>query len=357
MHGLLLNRRGAAVYLALWLFLGLTQGGVIALAGAAPLPNALLFALPVNLMYAFAAGYSSYYLCRAYPLGSGRPLSIPFIFAVAALAAGVLWLGMAQLWNALCLLPRARWAGIVIGPQLAALIVALGMLLYGLAAAIHYLVTEFVRAQTAEQGALASRVAAQEAELRMLRTQIDPHFLFNSLNSISALCTQDPKAARGMTLELASFFRHSLGMDARRKVALEQELVLVRHFLAVERQRFGPRLAVREDIAPDAACCLVPPMIIQPLVENAVKHGIGQLPEGGTILLTARRAGSQLRIRIENGVDTALPGARGNDSGIGLANVRQRLACLYGHEASIHCARQHDTFGVELSMPAETNGD
>ncbi|MBA5605145.1 histidine kinase [Duganella sp. FT3S] len=355
MQGLFASRRGALVYLAVWLTLGLMLGAVIALAGAAPLPNALLFAVPLNLLYAFVAAYSAYYLCRAYPLGRGRPWSILSVLAVAAAVAGLLWLGVAQLWNALCLLPAVSWAGITIGPQLAALVVALGMLLYGLATAIHYLVIEFVRAQTAEQGALAARLAAQEAELRMLRTQIDPHFLFNSLNSISALSTQDPPAARSMTLELASFFRHSLGMDAQRKVALERELALVRHFLAIERRRFGDRLAVREDIAPDAACCLVPPMIVQPLVENAVKHGIGQLPEGGMIVLTARRAGSLLRIRVENGVDPGLPAARG--TGIGLANVRQRLAGLYGHEASIHWSRRHDTFGVELSMPAETKGD
>lgn len=353
--GLFASRRGALVYLALWLSLGMMLAGVIALAGVAPLPNALLFAVPLNLMYAFLAGYSAHYLCRAYPLGRGRPLPVLCVLAVAAAVAGLLWLGMAQSWNALCLLSGAPWAGIAIGPQLAALVVALGMLLYGLATAIHYLVIEFLRAQAAEQGALASRLAAQDAELRMLRTQIDPHFLFNSLNSISALSTQDPPAARSMTLELASFFRHSLGMDAQRKVALERELTLVRHFLAIERQRFGARLAVREDIAPDAACCLVPPMIVQPLVENAVKHGIGQLPEGGTIVLSARRAGSLLRIRVENGVDPGLPAARGH--GIGLANVRQRLAGLYGHEASIHWSRQHDSFGVDLSMPAETNGD
>ncbi|MBA5635817.1 histidine kinase [Duganella sp. LX20W] len=354
MPGLFASRRGALVYLALWLTLGLMLGGVIALADAAPLPNALLFAVPLNLMYAFVAGFSAYYLCRAYPLGRA-PLPLLCVLAVAAAVAGLLWLGLAQLWNALCLLPAMSWAGIVIGPQLAALVAALGMLLYGLATAIHYLVIEFVRAQTAEQGALAARLAAQEAELRMLRTQIDPHFLFNSLNSISALSTQDPPAARSMTLELASFFRHSLGMDAQRKVALERELALVRHFLAIERQRFGARLAVREDIAPDAACCLVPPMIVQPLVENAVKHGIGQLPEGGVIMLTARRAGSLLRIRVENDVDASLPAARGN--GVGLANVRQRLAGLYGHEASIHWSRRDDRFGVELSMPAETSGD
>jgi LytS/YehU family sensor histidine kinase len=137
------------------------------------------------------------------------------------------------------------WSGIVIAPQLSILIVVLGVLLYGFAVALHYLVIEFVRAKSAEQRELESLLMAQEAELRMLRTQIDPHFLFNSLNSISALTSQDAKAARRMTLELASFFRQSLGMEAHKKVTLGEEMVLIRHFLAIEQVRFGERLQVR----------------------------------------------------------------------------------------------------------------
>jgi LytS/YehU family sensor histidine kinase len=239
-------------------------------------------------------------------------------------------------------------------PPLSALMVGLGMLLYGFAAAVHYVVIEFVRASGAEQRSLEARLMAQDAELRMLRTQIDPHFLFNSLNSISALTSQDAGAARRMTLELASFFRQSLGMEAHKKVTLGQEMVLIRHFLAIEQLRFGARLQVEELVADEALDCLVPPMIIQPLVENAVKHGVGNLPEGGCVKVAVRRVGSVLQIRVENAVDADLPPPRAQGSGIGLANVRQRLAAAYRHEASIHWARQGDSFGVEISMPAET---
>ncbi|MFA9219058.1 MAG: sensor histidine kinase [Sphingomonadaceae bacterium] len=228
------------------------------------------------------------------------------------------------------------------------------MLLYGFAAALHYVVIEFVRASSAEQRSLEARLMAQDAELRMLRTQIDPHFLFNSLNSISALTSQDAKAARRMTLELASFFRHSLGMEAHTMVTLDEELVLIRHFLAIEQVRFGARLQVEEQVAGDALPCLVPPMIIQPLVENAVKHGIGHLPDGGCVRISVQRAATVLRIRVENGVDADLPPPRGPGNGIGLANVRQRLAAAYQHDASIHWARQGDSFSVEISMPAQT---
>jgi two-component system sensor histidine kinase AlgZ len=353
MQGLLSSRRGIALYLTAWLFLGMALGGVITLLGDAHPINAMLFAVPLCAVYAFAVGYSSYYLCRAYPLGSARARAIPWAFSVAALVSGVLWLALGQAWNSLCQMLAVDWAGVPMTRPLSALIVGLGVLLYVFAAAVHYVVLEFVRAQGAEQRELQSLLMAQEAELRMLRTQIDPHFLFNSLNSISALTAQNPKAARRMTLELASFFRQSLGMEAHRKVTLEQELVLIRHFLAIEQVRFGERLQVAEQIGDGALACLVPPMIIQPLVENAVKHGICNLTDGGTIVITAQLLGSVLRIRIDNPVD-ADPAPYHPSSGIGLVNVRQRLAGAYGHEASIHWGGQREQFGVEISMPAQT---
>lgn len=355
------NRRSAVIYMVVWLFFGIALGGVIALASDTPLANAMLFAIPMSVVYAFVAGYSAYYLCRAYPLGVRRPGAITAVLTVAAVVSGVLWLLVGHLWNAVTLLAGAPWAGVVITAQLSALIVGLGILLYGFAAAVHYLVIEFVRARSAERRELESMLMAQEAELRMLRTQIDPHFLFNSLNSISALTSVDAKAARRMTLELASFFRHSLGLEAHKKVTLGEELVLIRHFLAIEQVRFGARLQVEQEVTTDASACLVPPMIIQPLVENAVKHGICNLPEGGLIRISAHRAGSILHIRVDNPVDADLAQQpadnSGSSAGIGLANVRQRLAGAYKHHASIGWGRHDNNFNVDIAMPAHTTDD
>jgi LytS/YehU family sensor histidine kinase len=229
--------------------------------------------------------------------------------------------------------------------------VVLGVLLYGFAVALHYLVIEFVRAKSAEQRELESLLMAQEAELRMLRTQIDPHFLFNSLNSISALTSQDAKAARRMTLELASFFRQSLGMEAHKKVTLGEEMAdpaLPRHRAGALRRAF----AGQEEVSEQADDCLVPPMIIQPLVENAVKHGICNMPEGGTIGITARRAGSMLHIGWT--IRWTRWRMQRDGHGIGLTNVRQRLSGVYKHEAGIHWGRQDQRFGVDITMPAQT---
>jgi two-component system sensor histidine kinase AlgZ len=131
--------------------------------------------------------------------------------------------------------------------------------------------------------------------------------------------------------------------------------VLIRHFLAIEQVRFGERLLVEEEIDDAAAACLVPPMIIQPLVENAVKHGICNMPEGGTIRVSARRAGSMLHIRVDNPVDADMDAIRSDGHGIGLTNVRQRLSGAYKHEASIHWGRKENSFGVDIAMPAQTS--
>lgn len=347
-----LTSRGAALYLLVWLMLGAGLGGVVTLMAPGPWLNAMLFMIPATLLFAVGAGFSAYYLCRANPLGERSPAAVLLVLSTASVVAGFLWVGILQAWNSVSELFNG---GVTLKPSLVALLFAMGVLLYGLLLAVNYLVMEFARARNAEKRELESKLMARDAELRMLRTQIDPHFLFNSLNSISALTSMDPKGAREMTLRLSDFFRQSLGMDAHKKVPLEQEMVLNRHFLAIEKVRFGDRLVHEEAIEKNALPCLVPPMIMQPLVENAVKHGIGQLPEGGLLLVAAWCSGSQLKITVSNAVDETAPERRGN--GIGLKNVRERLACAYGHEASVHWKKEDGRFIVEMTMPAEIIGD
>jgi two-component system sensor histidine kinase AlgZ len=348
MQGSLSTRRGAALYLLVWLMLGIVFAALVVGATDARWVGGLTFAIPMTLLYGCAAGFSSYYLCRAYPLADKSTLSILAVFAVSSMFSGAMWTALCSGWNSL-------WTEALVPLPMAAKVTVfwLGMTLYCLAAFAHYLAIEFQRARAAERRELESQLAAQEAELRMLRTQIDPHFLFNSLNSISALTSINPAAARDMTLQLAEFFRHTLGLEAHRKVTLDAEAKLLMHFLAIEKVRFGARLTVEQELGEGAGACLLPPMILQPLVENAVKHGIGHLPEGGAVRIRAQRAGSILQVTVENDIDQDLPPATAG-RGIGLANVRQRLAAMYGHEASVNWTREDNVFTVALALPAET---
>jgi signal transduction histidine kinase len=351
MHGSISRWYAALLYLLAWLMLGLATSALLA-AGGAGWGASLLFAVPLAIVYANATAFSAYYVCRAYPIGQKHPAAIVGGVGMTAACAAALWCAIGSAWAALLRAFAPEGAFFELDAARLLTMFALGVILYGLAAAVNYLLIEAERVRKLETQELETRLMAQDAELRMLRTQVDPHFLFNSLNSISALTSIDPGAARAMTLRLADFFRHSLGLHADRKVALERELALVRDFLAIEQVRFGERLRFDAEATPDACACLVPPMLLQPLVENAVKHGIGQLIEPGTIRIRAVRAGSLLRIVVENDVDPEAVSKRG--AGVGLENVRRRLAAAYGIDASAHWSREDHVFRVELALPAET---
>ncbi|WP_288381564.1 sensor histidine kinase [uncultured Massilia sp.] len=352
MNGGFWARRSVALYLLAWLMLGVLMAALLVAAQGAAVGAALLFALPTMLFYASACGFSAYYLCRAYPLAQRRLGAVLLVFLFSGSTAALLWCAAGSAWAGLCALLLGEARAVAVTRPVAALLFGIGVLLYWMTAVAHYLALEFERARRAETQALEARLLAQDAELRMLRTQIDPHFLFNSLNSISALTGIDAGRARDMTLQLAGFFRQTLGMEAHRRIALRDEVALLERFLAIEGVRFGARLRFEQDVGIDAAACLLPPMILQPLVENAVKHGIGQRLDGGRIALRAQRTGSLLRIRVENDVD-ADDAPQGRGKGIGLENVRQRLAAAYGRESSVHWAREDETFRVDLVLPAE----
>ena len=155
-------------------------------------------------------------------------------------------------------------------------VMVVGLLLYVVSVALHY-------ALLAVEQSRESEIQARDAELRALKAQINPHFLFNSLNSITALTTVDPARAREMCIRLSDFLRNTLGLGERESISWREELALSRAYLEVEQVRFGSRLQVEIDV--DEACsdCMVPPLVLQPLIENAVKHGIATMVDGGLI--------------------------------------------------------------------------
>jgi LytS/YehU family sensor histidine kinase len=224
--------------------------------------------------------------------------------------------------------------------------------LYLLVAALHYLMAAFEESRQAEAQALQFQILSREAELRALRAQIHPHFLFNALNSISALVVARPEEARRVCILLADFLRRSLTLGARDRVPFGEELALAEDLLAIERVRFGARLQHESRVDEASRACAVPPLLLQPLVENAVTHGIAQCLDGGTVRVEAKRIGDRLRVVIENPRDPDTPGPRG--AGIGLANVQRRLEAVYGRAAELRVLAEGPIFRVELSLPAES---
>jgi LytS/YehU family sensor histidine kinase len=180
------------------------------------------------------------------------------------------------------------------------------------------------------------RKLAAQAELKALRAQIDPHFFFNSLNSVASLIPDNPDAAEALLEDLADLFRHSF-KPSPEFIVLEQELDLVETYLSVEKVRLGEKLQFKKVITPEALVVKIPALTIQPLVENAVKHGIGRLNHGGCITLSATVRNGCLNVAVaDTGVGMApseLPHILSR--GVGLGNVNSRLIGLYGEQARL----------------------
>lgn len=176
-------------------------------------------------------------------------------------------------------------------------------------------------------------LALREAELRALEAQINPHFLFNCLNSIRALVVEDPQKAQDMITRFATLLRYNLTHDSRHTVPLSAETEVVTDYLALEKVRFEDRLRLQVTIDPAAASLLVPPMILQSLVENALKHGIARLPQGGDLQIRAAARNGTLVLEVENTGE--LTDSRSTDTQVGLNNIRERLRILYGDRATL----------------------
>ncbi len=349
MHPILARRNRLLLYLAAWVPVAALLSGLLVYSGRLAWAAAFAFALPMSAIYAFLC-LSAWYMCRTFPVGRIGLPGLLSILLLAALLSSSLWLLLGQAW-VLALGSSAGFGDIrgAFGQQVPLLLVS-GALLYFLAIAAHYLLGTFESAREAEKQALELQILAREAQLKALKAQIDPHFLFNSLNSISALTAIDPAASRGMCQMLADFLRKSLDQGPKESIPLEEELELVSSYLAIEKMRFGARLTMQLEISDEARQCLVPPLLLQPLVENAVRHGIAARVEGGEIRLIAERQNARLEIQVGNPVDPDQPSGRKN--GIGIANVRGRLRTLYGNEASLDLTRDEHRFLAILRLPA-----
>jgi signal transduction histidine kinase len=183
-----------------------------------------------------------------------------------------------------------------------------------------------------------------EARLSALRAQLNPHFLFNALNTVSAYVETDPRLARAMLGNLGDLLRFSLDSEDQREVSLAREMEALDHYLAIQCARFGERLRVHVDIPPQLLDARVPGLVLQPLVENAITHGLCDLPGVGEIRVSARESGNELTLTVrDNGIGLPAGWSLVDDAGIGLSNTRSRLTAMYG-------AGQH--FSVEPANEA-----
>lgn len=342
MHPVFANRRRLALYLFTWLLLAVLLALLVMEPGRRAIPAAVLLTLPPTILYAFAC-LAAWYPVRAMPLESTNAWTLLVSHAVAAMILGGLWLMLFRF-------SAQQQGGVAAVEQRAAALFVAGALLYLLAVAFHYLLVSIERTARIEKQEIEVRMLAREAELKVLKAQLDPHFLFNSLNSISSLCGSNPASARTLTTLLAEYLRKTLRTGSAESITLSEELELASSYLAIERIRFGPRLELAQEIDESVRTYRVPPLLLQPLVENAVKHGIGQLLDGGTLQIAAVRDGGEVRISVDNACDPDRVPQQGEN--IGLANTRRRVEMFYGPAARMEIADEPTRFRVALVLPA-----
>lgn len=350
MHPILSQLRALVWYAIAWSIAGGVLAQVLVTTQLVAWSNALVFALPASLVFGFIAS-SAYYVCRALPFGRRPAHLVLLMFGGTSLLSGLAWLCLCLVWNALTKSFELPWAGITIAPQASIILLIVGSVLYLISLLAHDVLIAFENIREVERQQAATLVLARDAELQVLRSQINPHFLFNSLNSISALTSIDAEAARAMTIELAQFFRKTLALSERTNITLQEEWQLCEHFLSIEKIRFGQKLQVECTIDTTACNAKVPAMLLQPLLENAIKHGICNISEGGTIRVTASASAPWLHISISNPLDATPSLASGN--GTGLKNLRARFQHLYGDKARVEWKQDAEHFTVNITLPLD----
>ncbi|KKL00161.1 sensor histidine kinase [Rheinheimera mesophila] len=213
--------------------------------------------------------------------------------------------------------------------------------------------------QQEKQKSLTASNKAHEAQLKMLRYQLNPHFLFNTLNAISTLVLlKESDTANKMLVRLSDFLRYSLYKDPIKKVPLQQELYAANLYLEIEKVRFSERLTIIYDIDEAADQALVPSLILQPLVENAIKYAVASQTSGGKIMITAQKFGHDLLMEVADDgpgmvISDGLP--KGESGGVGLVNTKERLAALYDRNFSLVLTHNHPRgLKVNIRIPFET---
>lgn len=224
-----------------------------------------------------------------------------------------------------------------------------GALYYTLIAAMHWS-AEYRRMYREERLAAAKLHASLTgARLDALRSQLQPHFLFNTLNAIAVLTEESPERARQMVVGLGELLRVSLDQGERHEVPLARELEILERYLAIQRERFGPRLRTEVAVPDNCLAGLVPVLLLQPLVENAIRHGVEGRMDGGRITIAAAREGTALTLEVRDEGGGTPPGTAGN--GVGLANSRARLEELYGGTASLSLDQGSSGTIARVSLP------
>ncbi len=347
----ILSGFGYKLYTLVWLVVILAHGSVLYFYYDFPAPIAIADSLTFNLIFGVIA--PSLWFIVTFGGINKDELSLVSTHIGAAFLTIVVWLSLSNYILRLLFQNQVTYINFLVDSRIWRMIV--GVLFYSISVLIFYLIRYYRDMQERLKKELELQNLLKDSELRMLKSQINPHFIFNSLNSVSALTVSKPEDAREMVVKLSDFLRYSLGKENSELNSLEQEIKNVSLYLDIEKVRFGEKLKFEKQISKDCLTEKVPNLILQPLLENAIKYGVYDSIEPVTIHLTCEKLNGMVQVHIKNNFDPTSVTAKGE--GIGLANVRKRLNLVYGRSDLLHIEHGETDFLVTLKIPTYTTID
>ncbi|MEQ6120455.1 histidine kinase [Reichenbachiella sp. MALMAid0571] len=290
-----------------------------------------------------------WYVVRFSNVEKGDYISLITTHAVASVLTVVCWLVLSKLLLSLLFTGNEDYLEFLNQTGLWRAII--GVMYYSLIILTFFLVHYYLDLQEKTGKELQLKSLLNESELKMLKAQINPHFIFNSLNSISALTMTMPEKAREMVIKLSDFLRYSIGKESTEMNSLKEELQNVSLYLDIEKIRFGERLEFNIEANQSFLVVKVPNLILQPILENAVKYGVNESTDVVVINLSCELSGDLLHIVVSNNIDPESIARKGE--GIGLENIRKRLSLIYGRTDLLLVDKKEDTFKVVVKVPVK----
>lgn len=345
-HPITGNRRSILIYSFVWLIVSALQGFIYWYMLSFPWPVVISDALFSSFLFGFL-GLLAWYPTRYIPFQRHSPLYSIIAHVVAGLLVLFVWVLITV--GILNVIFAEQEAYIEFLDKSLAWRAALGGLIYLVLVLIYYLVSNNQKLQERTQQQERLKVLVRETELSMLKSQINPHFLFNSLNSISSLTMSNPDEAREMIIRLSDFLRYSLKHRENEYVPLKEELGRMKDYLAIEKVRFGEKLHYDFIISKGCEEFPVPTMIFQPLFENAIRHSVYESVDPVTIRFDCSFEKEFMKTVVANDYDPAIPSRKG--TGVGLQNVRQRIDLAYQKKGSVHWQGKEGVFEVTILFP------
>ncbi len=292
---------------------------------------------------------SLWYICKVIRLDRRYPFKRLAIHVLTLAIINGVWLFFILVYSQVLdlVFKTVRWVDLFV--QSIPIFLGIGVSLYFIWVLVYYLILANEEIRANEQEVFKQRLFASQAELRALKTTIHPHFLFNSLNMIGPLIHQSPRQARVFLSQLTDFLIYSLQYGKKQQVTVQDELDHITNYLAVEGERLGERLKLALHTDPTVLQCSILPLTLLPLVENAIKHGISQCLEGGTLSISIKPDSGYLSVEIENPYEKPARPVKGD--GLGLETLKKRIEVYYGPAGSVTVDRGEETFNVKLRLP------